>query len=191
MNFQSLAGFTCRIVLIFAVLSADAVVYCQLLQVRMQSREPDSNSIGLECRETFVNGTVITTTDIELFLYNDEGQQVKSLLGSHAIVLEFTDGVLTFDIEQDIEGCYYCSRDPSAGVPASFRTILGEFLSNSEFNTYQLAGIFMLYCAHMNGKTYTNDQLFVATVLTIFAYSFNSVLQLDLVQQRMCRSTMN
>lgn len=101
----------------------------ELVEVVQLTRPFGTNTIQLQCRETFLNGTTTTANDVELFRFNHTGQRVVSLLESKAIAFQFsTDtGILTFDIQQDIEGAYYCSRDPVAGIPSSHVTLVGKY----------------------------------------------------------------
>jgi hypothetical protein len=103
-----------------------AVVVCgQLVQIVAHTRLEGSNFIQLECRETFQNGSRATVLNTQLLLFNETGEYVTSLLDREGVTHEFSErGIFSFDIDQRIEGCYYCSRDPGAGIPALAITLL-------------------------------------------------------------------
>ncbi|CAI8057726.1 hypothetical protein GBAR_LOCUS31444 [Geodia barretti] len=103
-----------------------AVVVCgQLVQIVAHTRLEGSNFIQLECRETFQNGSRATVLNTQLLLFNETGEYVTSLLDREGVTHEFSErGIFSFDIDQRIEGYYYCSRDPGAGIPALAITLL-------------------------------------------------------------------
>ena len=88
------------------------------------------NTVSLQCRENHFNGEPLTVLrNVSLFLFNSTGRLVTSLLEENHIRPDFdldSDGKLNFDVQQNIEGYYYCSRDMSAGVPSDYETILGK-----------------------------------------------------------------
>ena len=91
------------------------------------------NNVKLQCRENQFNGQASKVLRNEsLFLFNSTGQSVTLLLKENRIHYEFdrdSRGVLSFEVQQNIEGYYYCSRDKSAGLPDDeddYRTILGK-----------------------------------------------------------------
>ena len=113
----------CILALSFAV----TVVCGQLVQIVAHTRPEGSNFIRLECRETFQNGSRATVLNTQLLLFNETGEYVTSLLDREGVTHEFSElGIFSFDIDQRIEGCYYCSRDPGAGIPALAITLLGK-----------------------------------------------------------------
>ena len=91
----------------------------------LRERDEDSNTIRAECKEYQLEGIKTPLTEIGLFRCNQS--QVQSLLDREDIMYEFSDeGLLTFEIQQDIEGYYYCGRDSSAEVPDNAKEILCE-----------------------------------------------------------------
>ena len=87
------------------------------------------NTVQLQCRERFFDDMpAATLRELDLFLFNSSGQSVTSLLDTNGINYDFDrdgEGKLSFDVQQNIEGYYYCSRNMSAGLPDEYITILG------------------------------------------------------------------
>ena len=128
----------------FILLIIIAIVPANMAVSKLQIREfdPEGDTIGLECREDFFNGQIPTTLhDINLFLYNETGGRVVSLLVSEGITYEFdseADGQLRFEVQQSIEGYYYCSRNASEGLPSptNYKTLLGKRAIATTFFMY-------------------------------------------------------
>ena len=111
--------------LVFSLLHASTSV----LEIATFQRE--GNTVQLQCREEQFNGQPPTQLrNVSLFLFNSTGQSVTSLLVENNIDYDFdARGVLSFEVQQSIEGYYYCSRNKSAGFPDDeddYRTILGK-----------------------------------------------------------------
>ena len=89
------------------------------------------NTVYLQCRENHFNGEPSAILrDVTLFLFNSTGQSVTSLFEENAIRYDFdsnSERKLRFEVQQSIEGYYYCSRNMSAGLPDDYKTILGKF----------------------------------------------------------------
>ena len=95
------------------------------------------NKVRLMCVEEHFNGQPPTELrNVSLFLFNATGQSVTSLLRDNGISYGFdsSSGILSFEVQQNIEGYYYCSRDMSAGLPhpSDYKTILGKFLIDQD-----------------------------------------------------------
>lgn len=101
-------------------------------ELRITSFGPEGSNERFECREHFVNGSVVTHSDPDLFLFNATRQRVTSLLDDRGAFNDFdpVTGTLTFEVTQDIEGYYFCSRDssPDSGLPEArlYRTVVGK-----------------------------------------------------------------
>lgn len=62
----------------------------------------------------------------QYLLFNDTRESVTSLLEREGISYEFSDdGVFSFDIEQRVEGRYFCRND-EGGVSDPGKTLLGK-----------------------------------------------------------------
>ena len=121
---SSCAHSRAHVLLLIAVLSVNINVNFGKLELVLREREEDSNTIRAECEEYQLDGTKTILTDIGLFRCNQS--QVQSLLDREDIMYEFSDGLLTFEIQQDIEGYYYCGQDSSAEVSDNAKEILCE-----------------------------------------------------------------
>jgi hypothetical protein len=111
--------------LVFSLLHASTSV----LEIVTFQRE--GNTVQLQCREEQFNGQPPTELhNVSLLLFNSTGQSVTSLLVENNIDYDFDSrGILSFEVQQDIEGYYYCSRDKSAGLPDDeddYETILAH-----------------------------------------------------------------
>ena len=70
-----------------------------------------------------------TVYDKKPFLFNETGQRVISLLEAEDIDYRFNEddnGELRFEMQQRLEGYYYCGSDQSAGLPNTYKTLLGK-----------------------------------------------------------------
>ena len=90
------------------------------------------NNVQLQCRESFFNGDPpADLLELDLFHFNSTRQSVSSLLDANGIDYDFDrdrEGILSFEVQQNIEGYYYCSRNISSGLPDDeddYETILG------------------------------------------------------------------
>ena len=136
----------------FILLIIIAIVPANMAVSELQIREFDPEG-GLECREDFFNGQIPTTLhDINLFLYNETGGRVVSLLDNEGITYEFdveADGLLRFEVQQSIEGYYYCSRNPSEGLPSptNYKTLLGKrAIATTHSYDMTLVSLHTCYC---------------------------------------------
>ena len=92
------------------------------------------NNVRLMCVEEHFNGQLPTEVrNVSLFLFNATGQSVTSLFRDNGISHDFdsSSGILSFEVQQSIEGYYYCSRNMLAGLPhrGDYKTILGKCCS--------------------------------------------------------------
>ena len=116
------------------------------LQIASYGRE--ENKERLQCRETFLNGTVADLTDPELLLFNATRQSVSSLLADRGIQRTFdrATGIYNFEVRQDIEGYYFCARDtsPELGLPDDrlYRTVVGKRCSKFIYTYYMTCIIY-------------------------------------------------
>ena len=100
------------------------------LEIRTYTRT--GNTVQLQCREKLFNGNPpVDLLELGLFLFNSTRQSVSSLLDANGIDYDFDrdrDAILSFEVQQNIEGYYYCSRNMSSGLPDDeddYETILG------------------------------------------------------------------
>lgn len=97
-------------------------------ELRITTYTREGNNVRLQCRE-HLNGDVSTVYDKNLFLFNETGQRVISLLEAEDIDYRFNEddnGELRFEMQQRLEGYYYCGSDQSAGLPNTYKTLLGK-----------------------------------------------------------------
>ena len=138
--------------LIFAfILLVHAVTGTSVLEIET-FKLADTNTVELQCRENHFDGNPpAILRDVRLFLFNSTGQSVTSLLEDNGIRYDFdsnSEGKLSFEVQQSIEGYYYCSRSMSAGLPDDeddYRTILGKSIAKCiAIRPFQVVFLFLV-----------------------------------------------
>ena len=117
------------LVFVFLLL-VHAATSVSVLEIKLFKRA--GNTVEMRCERNNFDNEPDILHDVSLFLFNSTGTSVTSLLEDNGIRYDFdsnSDGKLSFEIQQSIEGYYYCSRNMSAGLPDDYRTILGKSIA--------------------------------------------------------------
>ena len=95
------------------------------ISVRIQDYTRSGNTVRFDCREDTPTGDVLMVTDPTRFFLNSSARVVTTLLEERNIDYNFdpTTKVFSFDVQQDLEGCYYCGN--STSLSTNCITIVG------------------------------------------------------------------
>lgn len=84
------------------------------------------NTVSFDCREVSVSNAIRTITDPMRFYLNSSSLAVATLLEERDIDYHYNSEseIFSFDVQQDLEGCYYCGN--STSLSYNCITIVGK-----------------------------------------------------------------
>jgi len=91
--------------------------------VRIQDFTRSGNTVRFDCREPSLTGDVLIVTDPTKFFLNSSARMVTE---ERNIDYNFDPAtkVFSFDVRQELEGCYYCGNSTSLSINCI--TIVGK-----------------------------------------------------------------
>ena len=107
------------------ILTAFFLWYAQGIGVEIQERTRSGNTIRFVCREGLLDDTFHDVTN-PIFYLNSAQLVLTTLLEERNIAYEYdsASGEFSFNIQQDLEGCYYCGN--STALSNTCRTIVSK-----------------------------------------------------------------
>ena len=117
------------LLVILCIVLLYATANCDGGELRITAYARQGNNVRLQCREYFENGVESIAYNASLFRFNDTSERVVSLLEREGVDYHFNEdgnGVLLFEMHQRLEAYYYCSREESEGLPATYKTLVGK-----------------------------------------------------------------